>query len=192
MPHGSDRSPADARSLAHRRRPTLGGARPRTWVSRKVRRSSARLALPTAPATRRSGGRATSPPASVAKPKTAKSSSMAASPRLWRNKPHYRRYRSPGAEGGRSLCPSSMFLKTVGPDRRLMAGTRRKCAQGDVEQPSRHIIRELACPGGATLTMLCSSTLRSSTGRNESAAIGARSHAAAARTKIHSLIVIAR
>src|SRR5215470_5112302 len=60
-----------------------------------------------------------------------------------------------------------------------------------MEQPSRHIIREFACPTGATLTMLCSSTLRSSTERSECAAIGARSHAAAVKTKIHSLIVIA-
>src|SRR5262245_58615623 len=58
-----------------------------------------------------------------------------------------------------------------------------------MEQPSWHTSRELACPGGNAPIASRSSALRSSTGRSNGAATGARSNAAAVRTKTHSVIV---
>ena len=61
-----------------------------------------------------------------------------------------------------------------------------------MEQPPRHTSCELACPGGIVPSTSRSSASRSSIGRSDSAATGARRNAAAVRTKMHSVIVIAR
>ena len=61
-----------------------------------------------------------------------------------------------------------------------------------MEQPSRHITRELACPGGNATITSRSDDLWSSSGRGNGAATGAKSNAATVRTKTHSVIVIAQ
>src|SRR5262249_35494913 len=49
-----------------------------------------------------------------------------------------------------------------------------------------------ACPGGIVLIALRSNASRNSIGRSDSAVTGARRNAAAIRTKMHSVNVIAR
>jgi hypothetical protein len=61
-----------------------------------------------------------------------------------------------------------------------------------MEQLSGHITRELACPGGNATITSRRDDLWSSSGRSNGAATGAKSNAATARTKTHSVIVIAQ
>src|SRR6476646_9175957 len=61
-----------------------------------------------------------------------------------------------------------------------------------MEQPSRHITRELACPGGNATITSRSDDLWSSSGRSNGAATGAKNNAATVRTTTHSVIVFAQ
>ena len=87
------------------------------------------------------------------------------------------------------LCPGSIQCQDAAAA--IADDTRRKTTQR-MEQPSRHTSCELACLGGIVPITSRSSASRSSIGRSDSAATGARRNAAAVRTKIHSVIVIAR
>jgi len=106
----------------------------------------------------------------------------------------FRRWGFDGAADSSSRMPFSirMWETASGGCYRgvLKRRARRKPAQRMEQPPSRHTTRELACPAG-TAPRSRNSALRSSTERSDGAAMGAKSNAAAVRTKTHSVIVIA-